>query len=95
MTYHKSITRFYAVAVGSAGIVLHVEMGVNAPAVVVGAVPLIVTALTRTGMTAPVERLKAWWFKTAIKRLVHLFAKMIITKLTSQKASNLPRVTCN
>lgn len=45
-------------AVGNAGASLHVEIADHATVEVTGAVPLIVSALTRTGMTAPVASLK-------------------------------------
>lgn len=40
---------------------VHVGGGDQGSMLVVGAVPRIVSAFTRAGMTAPVFRLKAWW----------------------------------
>jgi hypothetical protein len=47
--------------------VLHVEIVDHGTVAVTGAGPLIVTALTRTGITAPVEREKVRWFNTTIR----------------------------
>ena len=81
-------------SVGSGGGVLQVEIDDHATVEVTGAVPLIASALTRTGITEPVDREKTLCFNTT-SNVSCLELSSSLVKLTSQQTSNLPRMTSN